>query len=58
LVCLASTVRGIDRDSLSRSAAESRKKFARRQIAVEEVYLGNRQKFITAADNLESAAPL
>jgi hypothetical protein len=51
-------MRGIDLGSLARSAAESRKKFALRQIAVDEVSLGKQKKFITVADDLESAAPL
>jgi hypothetical protein len=55
---MASTVRGIDPGSLARPAAESRKRFCPRQIAVDEVYLGERQKFITVADDLESAAPV
>jgi hypothetical protein len=50
-------VRGIDLGSLGRSAAES-KRIALRQIAVDEVYFGKQQKFITVADDLESAAPL
>jgi len=52
-----STVRGIDLRYLERWAA-SRRKPALRQIGVDEIYLGKKQKFLTVVSNLETGEPL
>jgi len=53
----ASTVRAIDLRYLKRWAAERRKPVLR-QMGVDEIYLGKKQKFLTAVSNLESREPL
>lgn len=53
----ASTVRAIDQRYLARWA-ESRKKPALRQMGVDEIFLGKKQKFITVVSNLKTAEPL
>jgi len=53
----ASTVRSIDLRYLERWAAERRKP-ALRQLGVDEIHLGKKQKFLTVASNLESGEPL
>jgi transposase len=53
----ASTVRAIDLRYLERWAA-ARRKPALRQMGVDEIYLGKKQKFITVVSNLESREPL
>ena len=53
----ASTVRAIDLRYLERSAA-GRRKSALRQMGVDEIYLGKRQKFMTVVSNLETVEPL
>jgi transposase len=53
----ASTVRRIDQRYLERWAA-SRRKPALRNVGVDEIYLGKKQKFVTVVSNLESAEPL
>jgi transposase len=53
----ASTVRSIDLRYLERWAAERRKP-ALRQMGVDEIHLGKKQKFLTVASNLESGEPL
>ena len=53
----ASTVRCIDLRYLERWAAERRKP-ALRQLGVDEIHLGKKQKFLTVASNLESGEPL
>ena len=53
----ASTVRSIDLRYLERWAA-SRKKSALAQMGVDEIHLGNKQKFITVVSNLDSAEPV
>lgn len=53
----ASTVRAIDRRYLERWAA-GRRKPTLRQIGVDEIYLGKKQKFLTVVSNLETAEPL
>jgi len=52
-----STVRAIDLRYLERWAA-TRKKPALRQMGVDEIYLGKKQKFITVVSNLETAEPV
>jgi transposase len=52
-----STVRAIDLRYLERWAA-ARKKPALRQMGVDEIYLGKKQKFLTVVCNLETAEPL
>ncbi len=52
-----STVRSIDLRYLERWAA-TRKKPALRQMGVDEIYLGKKQKFITVVSNLESVEPV
>jgi transposase len=53
----ASTVRTIDLRYLERWAA-ARRKPTLRQIGVDEIYLGKKQKFVTVVSNLESREPL
>ena len=53
----ASTVRSIDLRYLERWAAQRRKP-ALRQLGVDEIHLGKKQKFLTVASNLESGEPL
>lgn len=53
----ASTVRAIDLRYLKRWAA-GRRKPALRQMGVDEIYLGKRQKFLTVVSNLETGEPL
>jgi transposase len=53
----ASTVRAIDLRYLERWAA-GRRKPALRQMGVDEIYLGKKQKFLTVVSNLETAEPL
>jgi transposase len=53
----ATTVRSIDLRYLERWAAQ-RQKPALRQLGVDEIHLGKKQKFLTVASNLESGEPL
>jgi transposase len=53
----ASTVRAIDLRYLERWA-RSRRKPALRQMGVDEIYLGKKQKFVTVVSNLETREPL
>ena len=53
----ASTVRAIDLRYLERWAA-ARRKPALRQMGIDELYLGKKQKFVTVVSNLESREPL
>ena len=53
----ASTVRAIDLRYLQRWAA-GRSKPALRQMGVDEIYLGKKQKFVTVVSNLESGEPV
>jgi transposase len=53
----ASTVRAIDLRYLSRWA-KTRRKPALRQMGVDEIFVGKKQKFITVVSNLETAEPL
>jgi len=53
----ASTVRAIDQRYLARWA-QSRRKPALRQMGVDEIFLGKKQKFITVVSNLETSEPL
>ncbi len=53
----ASTVRSIDLRYLERWAA-GRRKPGLRQLGVDEIHLGKKQKFLTVASNLESGEPL
>jgi transposase len=53
----ASTVRAIDQRYLSRWA-KTRRKPALRQMGVDEIFLGKKQKFLTVVSNLETAEPL
>lgn len=53
----ASTVRGIDLRYLERWAA-ARRKPALRQMGVDEIHLGKKQKFLTVVCNLETGEPL
>jgi len=53
----ASTVRAIDQRYLSRWAA-TRRKPALRQVGVDEIFVGKKQKFLTVVSNLETAEPL
>src|SRR5450631_3983802 len=50
-----STVRGIDLSYLERWEA-ARKKAPLRQMGVDEIYLGKKQKFVTVVSNLETAS--
>lgn len=52
-----STVRGIDIRYLKRWAA-ARRKPALRQMGVDDIYLGKRQKFLTVVSNLQTGEPL
>lgn len=53
----ASTVRAIDLRYLQRWAA-GRRKPALRQMGVDEIHLGKKQKFLTVVSNLETGEPL
>ncbi len=53
----ASTVRAIDLRYLERWAGQRRKP-ALRQMGVDEIYLGKKQKFLTVVCNLETGEPL
>jgi transposase len=53
----ASTVRAIDLRYLQRWAQERRRP-ALRQMGVDEIYLGKKQKFLTVVTNLETGEPL
>src|SRR5580765_7005338 len=53
----ASTVRSIDLRYLERWAA-GRRQPGLRQLGVDEIHLGKKQKFLTEASNLESGEPL
>ena len=53
----SSTVRAIDVRYLSRWA-EGRRKPALRQMGVDEIYLGKKQKFLTVVSNLKTGEPL
>jgi transposase len=53
----ATTVRSIDLRYLERWAAQRRKP-ALRQLGVDEIHLGKKQKSLTVASNLESGEPL
>jgi len=52
-----SPVRGIDLRYLERWAA-SRRQPALRQMGVDEIHVGKKQKFLTVVSNLETAEPL
>jgi transposase len=52
-----STVRAIDLRYLERWAA-ARRKPALRQMGVDEIYVGKKQKFLTVVSNLETSEPL
>ena len=53
----ASTVRSIDLRYLERWA-QGRRRPALRQMGVDEIYLGKKQKFLTVVTNLETGEPL
>lgn len=53
----ASTVRAIDLRYLERWQA-GRKKSARKQMGIDEIYLGRKLKFLTVVSNLESVEPV
>jgi transposase len=53
----ASTVRAIDQRYLARWA-KARRKPALRQMGVDEIFLGRKQKFITVVSNLDTGEPL
>jgi transposase len=53
----ASTVGAIDKRYLERWAA-GRRRPALRQMGVDEIYLGRKQKFVTVVSNLETGEPL
>src|ERR1019366_9897149 len=53
----SSTVRAMDLRYLKRWAGERRKP-ALRQMGVDEIYLGKKQKFLTVASNLATGEPL
>jgi len=53
----SSTVRAIDVRYLS-GWSEGRRKPALRQMGVDEIYLGKKQKFLTVVSNLETGEPL
>jgi len=53
----SSTVRAMDLRYLERWAA-GRRKPALRQMGVDEIYLGKKQKFLTVVSNLETVEPL
>jgi transposase len=52
-----STVRAVDLRYLERWAA-ARRKPALRQMGVDEIYLGKKQKFVTVVSNLETSEPV
>jgi transposase len=52
-----STVRAMDLRYLKRWAAR-RRKLALRQMGIDEMYLGKKQKFLTVVSNLETGEPL
>jgi transposase len=52
-----STVRAMDLRYLKRWA-EARRKPALRQMGIDEIYLGKKQKFLTVVSNLETGEPL
>ena len=52
-----STVRAIDLRYLKRWA-ETRRRPALRQMGIDEIYLGKKQKFLTVVSNLETGEPL
>ena len=52
-----STVRGIDQRYLERWS-KKRRKAPLRQMGVDEIYLGKKQKFVTVVTNLETSEPL
>jgi transposase len=52
-----STVRAIDQRYLKRWAS-TRRKPALRQMGVDEIFVGKKQKFVTVVSNLETAEPL
>jgi transposase len=54
---VASTVRAIDLRYLRRGS-EARRRLALRQMGVDEIYLGKKQKFLTVVTNLETGEPL
>ena len=54
---VSSTVRAIDLRYLQRWAA-GRRKPALRQMGVDEIYLGKKQKFLTVVSNLQTGEPL
>jgi transposase len=54
---VASTVRAIDLRYLRRWS-EGRRRPALRQMGVDEIYLGKKQKFLTVVTNLETGEPL
>ena len=54
---VSSTVRAIDLRYLKRWAA-GRRKPALRQMGVDEIYLGKKQKFLTVVSNLQTGEPL
>ena len=56
-VLAASTVRAIDLRYLERWA-QGRRRPALRQMGVDEIYLGKKQKFLTVVTNLETGEPL
>src|SRR2546422_4561459 len=53
----SSTVRAMDLRYLRRWA-KGRRKLALRQMGVDEIYLGKKQKFLTVVSNLETGEPL
>jgi transposase len=53
----ASTVRAIDQRYLARWA-KARRKPALRQMGVDEIFLGKKQKFLTVVSNLDTGEPL
>src|SRR6202030_3666221 len=53
----ATTVRSMDLRYLERWASQQRKP-GLRQLGVDEIHLGKKQKFLTVASNLESGEPL
>ena len=53
----ASTVRAIDLRYLQRWSA-GRRKPGLRQMGVDEIYLGKKQKFLTVVSNLQTGEPL
>jgi transposase len=53
----SSTIRTIDLRYLKRWA-EGRRKPALRQMGVDEIYVGKKQKFLTVVSNLETGEPV